>query len=58
MSQSQMMCSGSMAKQYSANAKQSAHADWLIGEGIFMPTIRGKALRSMNAPGTAYDVLL
>ena len=30
-------------------------ADWLIGEGIFMPVVRGRALRSMAEPGTAYD---
>jgi thermolysin metallopeptidase-like protein/emfourin len=30
-------------------------ADWLIGEGLFMPTVRGRALRSMAEPGTAYD---
>lgn len=30
-------------------------ASWLIGEGIFGPTIKGKALRSMLAPGTAYN---
>ncbi len=30
-------------------------ADWLIGEGIFLPGVQGKALRSMSAPGTAYD---
>ncbi|MEO5709919.1 MAG: protealysin inhibitor emfourin [Nocardioidaceae bacterium] len=30
-------------------------ADWLIGEGIFLPSVNGKALRSMAAPGTAYD---
>jgi len=47
---------GSMVKQYSANPKQTtAAADWLIGEGIFMPSINGKALRSMKAPGTAYN---
>ena len=35
---------------------QSAQeADWLIGEGIFMPSINGRGLRSMSAPGTAYD---
>ena len=27
----------------------------LIGSGLFMPKIDGKALRSMKAPGTAYD---
>jgi len=36
--------------------KQSVdQADWLIGEGIFVTGIKGKALRSMAAPGTAYD---
>ena len=30
-------------------------ADWLIGEGIFTSKVNGKALRSMKAPGTAYD---
>ena len=35
---------------------QSAdQADWLIGEGIFLPGVHGKALRSMAEPGTAYD---
>jgi hypothetical protein len=29
--------------------------DWLIGEGIFTPSIRARALRDMAAPGTAYD---
>lgn len=37
-----------------------AHAsDWLVGKGILGQQIRGVALRSMKAPGTAYsDVLL
>ncbi len=30
-------------------------ADWLIGEGLFLPSVQGVALRSMAAPGTAYD---
>ncbi|MGZ4446964.1 MAG: protealysin inhibitor emfourin [Nocardioides sp.] len=30
-------------------------ADWLIGEGIFVPGIRARGLRDMAAPGTAYD---
>ncbi|TVY64170.1 Protease PrtS [Lachnellula suecica] len=49
---------GTMIKQYFyAGGKQLAKdADWLIGEGIFLPTItNAKALRSMKAPGTAYD---
>jgi Zn-dependent metalloprotease len=35
---------------------QSAQeGDWLIGQGIFLPSVQGKALRSMSEPGTAYD---
>ncbi len=30
-------------------------ADWLIGKGIFKPSVQGVALRSMKEPGTAYD---
>lgn len=30
-------------------------ADWLIGAGIFTKGVKGVALRSMKAPGTAYD---
>ena len=30
-------------------------ADWLIGEGIFLPSINARALRDMANPGTAYD---
>jgi Zn-dependent metalloprotease len=30
-------------------------ADWLIGQGVFAPGVHGVALRSMKAPGTAYD---
>ena len=32
-----------------------ASADWLVGEGIFLPGVNGRALRSMAEPGTAYD---
>ncbi len=35
---------------------QTAHdADWLIGADIMGPKLKGQALRSMKAPGTAYD---
>ncbi|HLO14693.1 MAG TPA: M4 family metallopeptidase [Anaerolineales bacterium] len=35
---------------------QTAHdADWLMGDGIMGPVLAGEALRSMKAPGTAYD---
>lgn len=32
-----------------------AEADWLIGADLLMPSVRGRGLRSMAAPGTAYD---
>jgi Zn-dependent metalloprotease len=37
------------------NKETADKAHWLIGAGIFGPTIKGKALRSMIAPGTAYN---
>jgi len=49
---------GSMIKQYFyPGGQQTADkADWLIGEGIFLPSLENAvALRSMKAPGTAYD---
>jgi Zn-dependent metalloprotease len=45
---------GSLVKQYAAG-EEAADADWLIGEGLFTNKIKGDALRSMAAPGTAYD---
>jgi Zn-dependent metalloprotease len=45
---------GSLVKQYVL--KQTAEkADWLIGAGLFTRKVKGVALRSMKAPGTAYD---
>ena len=44
----------SMTKQRSLS-QDAADADWLIGEGLFVPGINAKALRSMLEPGTAYD---
>jgi len=45
---------GSLVKQW--HRKQTAKAaDWLIGADIFTPRHEGDALRSMKAPGTAYD---
>ncbi|MGB9176283.1 MAG: M4 family metallopeptidase [Methanoregula sp.] len=45
---------GSLVKQKSK--KQTAEkADWLIGEGLLTKKVHGIALRSMEAPGTAYD---
>lgn len=45
---------GSCVKQRHLD-QDAAGADWLIGEGIFMPGVNGRALRSMSEPGTAYD---
>ena len=45
---------GVLVKQYFK--KQSAEkADWLIGAGLFTKKIHAIAIRSMKAPGTAYD---
>ncbi|MGP9694205.1 M4 family metallopeptidase [Brachybacterium sp. AOP25-B2-12] len=33
----------------------AAQADWLIGAGLFTDRVHAVALRSMKAPGTAYD---
>ncbi len=35
--------------------QQAADGDWLIGEGIFTPSVQARALRDMAAPGTAYN---
>ena len=45
---------GSLVKQYKLN-QTAEQADWLIGAGILGPVLHGVALRSMKAPGTAYD---
>lgn len=45
---------GALVEQFAAN-QDAASASWLIGEGLFTPSVKGKALRSMAAPGTAYD---
>jgi Zn-dependent metalloprotease len=38
------------------NKKQSVNeASWLVGQELLAPKIKGVALRSMKAPGTAYD---
>lgn len=45
---------GSLVKQRSLN-QTADQADWLIGEGLLAAGVQGIALRSMKAPGTAYD---
>ena len=37
------------------NNETPGTADWLIGDEIMGPELYGEALRSMRAPGTAYD---
>jgi Zn-dependent metalloprotease len=45
---------GSLVKQY--HLRQTAdQADWIIGQGLFTANVHGVGIRSMKAPGTAYD---
>ncbi|ANN78830.1 M4 family metallopeptidase [Bordetella flabilis] len=45
---------GVMVKQYHLR-QTAAQADWLVGVGLFTDAVQARALRSMAAPGTAYD---
>jgi Zn-dependent metalloprotease len=45
---------GSLVKQRKLG-HDAASADWLIGAELLAPGVKGKALRSLEAPGTAYD---
>lgn len=45
---------GSLVKQR-ALGQTADQADWLIGAGLLTASVKGVALRSMKAPGTAYD---
>lgn len=45
---------GALVEQH-ARGQDAASASWLIGEGLFTDQVEGNALRSMAAPGTAYD---
>ncbi|AFY50953.1 Zinc metalloprotease (elastase) [Nostoc sp. PCC 7524] len=45
---------GSLVKQRVKN-QTAEEADWIIGEGLLMPTVKGIGIRSMKEPGTAYD---
>ncbi len=47
-------CFGSLVKQLVLR-QTAEEADWLIGAGLFTSAVKGVALRSMKAPGTAYD---
>jgi Zn-dependent metalloprotease len=45
---------GSLVKQR-VLGQTAEEADWLIGAGLFTPNVNGQGIRSMKAPGTAYD---
>ena len=45
---------GSLVKQR-VRGQTVKEADWLIGRGLFTRSVGGKAIRSLAAPGTAYD---
>ena len=45
---------GSLVKQYQRK-QTAAEADWVIGEGLFTSNVIGIGIRSMKAPGTAYN---
>ncbi|MDB5769667.1 MAG: peptidase thermolysin [Burkholderia sp.] len=45
---------GIMIKQF-VRKETADKSNWLIGEGLFTSSVKGVALRSMKAPGTAFD---
>jgi Zn-dependent metalloprotease len=45
---------GALVEQRVAD-QTAAEGDWLIGSGLLLDGIAGEALRSLKAPGTAYD---
>ncbi len=45
---------GMLVKHYTLNCK-AKDGPWIIGEGLFTPRVQGVGIRSMEAPGTAYD---
>jgi Zn-dependent metalloprotease len=44
---------GIMVRQYKLG-QSASESDWLIGAGLFGPSVNGSAIRSMALPGTAY----
>jgi len=45
---------GSLVKQYQ-RGQTADQSDWIIGEGLFTSNVNGVGIRSMKAPGTAYN---
>ena len=45
---------GVLVKQY-WRGESAEQSDWLVGADLFTRRVRGKAVRSLKAPGTAFD---
>ena len=45
---------GVLVEQF-ALGQNADNASWLVGQGLFLPAVQGRALRSMIEPGSAYD---
>ena len=45
---------GSLVKQRVRN-ETADQADWIVGAGLFTPNVSAEGIRSMKAPGSAYD---
>lgn len=45
---------GVLVKQRTLS-QEASQADWIVGKGLFTSNIQGEGIRSMKAPGTAYD---
>jgi Zn-dependent metalloprotease len=45
---------GSLVKQRNLN-QTASEADWIIGAGLLTENVNGVGIRSMKAPGTAYN---
>lgn len=45
---------GSLVKQRKLG-QGAREADWIVGQGLFTSNVKGQGIRSMKAPGTAYD---
>jgi Zn-dependent metalloprotease len=45
---------GCLLKQHKGH-ESAEESSWLIGEDLFLPGVKARGIRSMKAPGTAYD---
>ncbi|MEV5977144.1 M4 family metallopeptidase [Streptomyces sp. NPDC052114] len=46
---------GVLIKQYALGQAVAEEAGWVLGEGLLGPRVEGVGMRSLKAPGTAYD---